>query len=103
MVANLLNPRVHRPELDGVRGVAIALVPLWHFTQQNPSPAYSLAAYFARLNWLSWSGVDLFFVLSGFLIGGGLLDTRDSPRYFLRFYVRRACRILPVLEALRLR
>jgi peptidoglycan/LPS O-acetylase OafA/YrhL len=88
------------PELDGLRGLAILLVILWHYaavplTTSTTSPGI----YAARLLRLSWSGVDLFFVLSGFLIGGILLDHRDSPRYFRVFYVRRACRILPLYAA----
>ena len=51
---------------------------------------------FLSLGRLSWSGVDLFLVLSGFLIGGILLDAKDSPRYFTTFYLRRAYRILPI-------
>src|ERR1700680_2156545 len=81
-----------KPELDGVRGLAILLVMLSHFCVYLPLVPGTLSSYFIRLNILSWSGVDLFFVLSGFLIGGILIDNRDSPRYFSTFYLRRFCR-----------
>jgi peptidoglycan/LPS O-acetylase OafA/YrhL len=85
------------PELDGLRGVAIGLVIITHYftaplTAQRPNPL----AYLQIATRLSWSGVDLFFILSGFLIGGILLDARSSSNYFKVFYIRRACRILPI-------
>ena len=86
------------PELDGLRGIAIALVLVDHlFTSpsifiRRPNPV----AYLQIVTRLSWSGVDLFFILSGFLIGGILLEARDSTNYFKVFYLRRACRILPI-------
>jgi peptidoglycan/LPS O-acetylase OafA/YrhL len=79
------------PELDGLRGVAILLVLFYHYFQSAPLPRFV-----ATLGSLSWSGVDLFFVLSGFLLGGILLDAKTSPAYFKTFYARRAFRILPV-------
>jgi len=84
------------PALDGLRGIAISLVLLWHSVFQmsfNHHPALNRMLEIGRL---SWSGVDLFFVLSGFLIGGILLDHRTAPNYFKTFYLRRAYRIFPL-------
>lgn len=88
-------PSVRIPALDGLRGVAILLVLLRHSVAgaESSSKLWTLILHALRL---TWSGVDLFFVLSGFLIGGILLDARHSPRYFRTFYIRRAFRILPL-------
>ncbi len=85
------------PELDGVRALAIALVLVWHYVicLYRPLPG-SVFARVLKMGSLTWSGVDLFFVLSGFLIGGILLDHRESPNLFRVFYIRRACRIFPL-------
>lgn len=83
------------PELDGLRGLAILLVLFYHYVESSPLLPHFLSA----AGRLTWSGVDLFFVLSGFLIGGILLNARESPNYFKAFYVRRACRILPIYAA----
>lgn len=86
-------PRI--PELDGLRGIAILLVLLFHYvssTDYGDAPVSLLQKIFA----IGWSGVDLFFVLSGFLIGGILLDVRESPSYFKTFYARRFYRIVPL-------
>jgi peptidoglycan/LPS O-acetylase OafA/YrhL len=85
------------PELDGLRGLAILLVILCHYVGNADHAALGfwshrmLSAFTA-----GWSGVDLFFVLSGFLIGGILLDARGAPHYFRTFYMRRVFRILPL-------
>lgn len=92
---------VRIPALDGLRGIAILLVLLRHAvfgvsSVQGIESHSRLAFLLLTAGQLSWSGVDLFFVLSGFLIGGILLDARPSPRYFQTFYIRRAYRILPL-------
>lgn len=72
------------PALDGIRGLAILMVTVWHYF-------YSLHSWFP-----GWSGVDLFFVLSGYLITGRLIQTKGTPGFFLGFYRNRALRILPL-------
>lgn len=74
----------HIPPLDGLRGMAILLVVSAHYF--NFIPAFSFG----------WSGVDLFFVLSGYLITGRLLDSLGKPAYFSNFYRNRILRIFPL-------
>src|ERR1700737_83825 len=85
----------HYPALDGLRGVAILAVMLFHgflgLKWDRP-----LTAKLVALPQMGWLGVDIFFVLSGFLITGILLDTRDSSAHFRNFYMRRFLRIIPV-------
>jgi peptidoglycan/LPS O-acetylase OafA/YrhL len=85
--------------LDGVRGLAIGLVLLHHFFELTaPAPLLidRIAFGVAESGWL---GVDLFFVLSGFLITGILTDTKGTPGYFVNFYARRTLRIFPLYYA----
>ncbi|MBS1867856.1 MAG: acyltransferase, partial [Acidobacteria bacterium] len=93
-------PTSRIPELDGIRGLAILSVLCYHYiSMQGVTTAGSLVDRLQRLVILGGTGVDLFFVLSGFLIGGILLDVRDSPRYFRTFYARRFFRIIPIYFA----
>lgn len=85
----------HIPALDGVRGLAILAVLLFHFV----APTNPKGPIDGAITWLfSYGalGVNLFFVLSGFLITGILYDSRDEPGYFRNFYMRRALRIFPL-------
>jgi peptidoglycan/LPS O-acetylase OafA/YrhL len=90
-------PEIREPVLDGVRGVAISAVLWHHFVVYS---GFSPSVLFDRVLWETgtqgWVGVDLFFVLSGFLITGILYDSRSSGRYYVNFFGRRALRILPL-------
>ena len=81
------------PQLDGIRGIAILMVII-----HNESVKYPLLSL-DRLFTNGWMGVDLFFVLSGFLITGILLDSKQSEGYFRNFYIRRCLRIWPLYYA----
>jgi peptidoglycan/LPS O-acetylase OafA/YrhL len=90
--------RRYMPELDVLRGLAILSVLLYHglYWSGAVEQTHGLARHFAQLTQGGWLGVNLFFVLSGFLITGILLDSKQRDDYFHRFYCRRALRILPV-------
>ena len=94
----LPGPLRREPALDGIRGLATLAVMLFHFTmfEQSSQPLYRAGLALASLGWAS---VDLFFVLSGFLITGILLDTKGQQHFFRNFYARRALRILPLCYA----
>ena len=85
------------PELDSIRGIAILGVVLYHgfYWGRGLSGSTGWHRWFLLLTSPGQFGVNLFFVLSGFLISGILLDSRDRPNYYARFYYRRALRILP--------
>jgi len=86
-----------KPEMDGLRVVAIIMVIIWHyFSNQINAPDKSIWSYFIHCFDMFWSGVDLFFVLSGFLICGILLDAKGAKNYFQIFYLRRSLRIFPI-------
>jgi peptidoglycan/LPS O-acetylase OafA/YrhL len=90
------------PELDSIRGLAILGVLFYHgFYWQIDLGAFPLwQSRILTLTWCGRLGVNLFFVLSGFLITGLLLDSCERPDYYRRFYIRRAQRILPAYAAI---
>jgi peptidoglycan/LPS O-acetylase OafA/YrhL len=79
-------------ELDGLRAVAILLVVAWHYLGRPGGPESLLW----KVTHFGSSGVDLFFVLSGYLISSILLANREGSRFFSTFYGRRTFRILPI-------
>lgn len=91
------------PALDGLRGMAILLVMTFHAYQVTQGLRGSNQNWIDRVGnqvaMVGWIGVDLFFVLSGFLITGILWDSRSRPNYFRVFYLRRGARIIPLYYA----
>ncbi|WP_263382740.1 acyltransferase family protein [Granulicella arctica] len=81
--------RSYYPGLDGLRAIAVVMVFLHHYVSR----------YFSIFGW-GWTGVDLFFVLSGFLITGILYDSQNQPHRYRDFYMRRTLRIFPLYYAL---
>jgi peptidoglycan/LPS O-acetylase OafA/YrhL len=94
--------RPFMPELDMLRGIAVLAVLFFHgfFWRYGSGPFAPWPARFMSLTRYGWTGVNLFFVLSGCLITCILLDSKAKPHYYRRFYIRRALRILPAYYAL---
>ena len=95
--SGITGPRLsgHVPGLDGVRGLAILLVMAVHFVG-DATPEGPIERLAVKLGNYGALGVDLFFVLSGFLITGLLLDAKGQTSYFRNFYARRTLRIFPL-------
>lgn len=93
-----MNPSANQriPELDGLRGFAILSVVLLHYFYTPRAVAPPAYQHFQDIFRLGWVGVDLFFILSGFLIGGILLQARGAANYYRVFYLRRFFRIIPI-------
>jgi peptidoglycan/LPS O-acetylase OafA/YrhL len=82
------------PCLDGIRAAAAIMVMGFHFVGHHGE-----SAHLVRASVIGQTGVDLFFVLSGFLITRILLSTKESPHFFRSFYARRTLRIFPLYFA----
>ena len=90
------------PVLDGWRGFAILVVILHNggfIAYELDGPSGLVVVLTNTVLASGWVGVQLFFVLSGFLITGILVDTAGAPRFFRSFYLRRTLRIFPVYYA----
>ncbi len=95
--AHPVSPPARLPTLDGLRAIAILLVVPHNLNLMVASGG--VAHLFVEALYRGWIGVQLFFVLSGFLITGILLDARDASDYYRSFFVRRVLRIFPLYYA----
>ncbi|WP_263383678.1 acyltransferase family protein [Granulicella arctica] len=89
-----INFRMRFPALDGMRGFALIIVFLTHYSGGLGQGA--VGHIIKRMRDMGWVSVDLWFVLSGFLITGILFDTRGDSHFLKRFFARRVIRILPI-------
>ncbi|MGA3182303.1 MAG: acyltransferase, partial [Verrucomicrobiota bacterium] len=87
--------QTHLPVLDGIRGLAILLVLVSHISERFKFDGHLLGSA-KKIAFAGRTGVDLFFVLSGFLITGILWDAKENTHYFRNFYARRTVRIFPI-------
>ena len=93
-------PASRIPALDGLRGIAILMVLVMHCYVIVDAPENALHGLIKSVCSIFFVGVDLFFVLSGFFIGGILIDQRDSPHLLRGFFARRFFRIAPAYALL---
>ena len=98
---NFENSRIK--QLDGLRGLAVLFVVAFHYINNQISnglvdqqSATTFQKILLKATYFGWVGVDLFFVLSGFLIGSILLRNKKSINLFKTFYIRRFVRIIPI-------
>jgi peptidoglycan/LPS O-acetylase OafA/YrhL len=85
--------------MDGLRGIAVLAVMIFHFDLYGPvraSPVILADRVILKVVQTGWIGVVLFFVLSGFLITGILYDSAKGRHYFRSFYARRGLRTFPL-------
>lgn len=98
LCATIWKPSSHIPSLDGVRGLAILSVTFYRFGNESINNG-TTSGLLAKIIEAGESGVDLFFVLSGFLITGVLLDAKERSHFFFRFFLRRTLRVFPLYYA----
>ena len=83
------------PQIDGLRAIAILLVISFHYVNnQLVNATDKIAKFFCFVTSFGWAGVDLFFVLSGFLIGSILIANKQKNKYFSTFYIEKPTVVL---------